>query len=385
MFCKLLERKDVLDFIYEIRTNKRYYSKKSQHLERFSFSISDQLALFIFYDALYKYQILVDDISLFGGYLSQLEKLYRKIDNFEDIRIGIHHLVCRMLFTKLSVLDISDRECKRKIILYVYDKYIKNGYFIHGFSPVYYHYLENNSFVPEKYQNYYESFSELNSIFKKYSRKSIILKDFSCDKVFFTDDFVIGCYHSVYAPMFFYDFLSNELFGKKIRINLSYIHDYNKLIFPLRKYMRNNLFTESDCKTVLDIVKKQWDFLQENSNKVTLLLVQRDKIFSEEVLLDEYLKDNHTTYEVVDRMLSGKYSNISSNLTFVPLDFKLVSFDIYNSFSNEKKEGNEDENFIDNNVDSLDMHGNVSFLLLFGALFISFGVIITIISILRGQ
>ncbi len=383
MFYKLLEREDVLDFIHEICTNKRYYLKKSQHLDMFCFSISNKLALFIFYDALYKYQILIDDIYLFEEYLSQLKKIYRKIDNFEDIRIGIHQLICKLLSTNLSIDDINNIEGKKKIVSYVYNKYIVEGYFIHGFAPGYYNYLESNPFIPEKYQNYYESFSKLDSIFKKYSGKSVISKDFSSDKVFFTDDFVMGCYHSIYAPMFFYEFLSNELFGGKIRNDLSYIYDYDKLVGPLKKYMSNNLFTEADRKIVLNIVKRQWIFLQQNGDKITLLLAPRNKILAKEILLDEYLKDNHTTYEVVDRILSTKYSSISSNLTLQYPDFQLISLDSYCERILEKEEDTEEVDIHDN-VDILDKHGNVSILLLVGSLFVSLGVIITIISILRG-
>ena len=387
MFYKLLERKDVLDFICEIRNNKRYYLKKSQHLEKFCFSISDKLALYIFYDALYKYQILVDDIFLFDDYLSQLKKIYRKIDNFEDIRIGIHQLICKMLFAKLSIDDVSSVESKKEIISYVYDKYIVNGYFIHGFAPCYYNYLENNPFIPETYQNYYESFSKLDSIFKKYSGKSIISKDFSSDKVFYTDDFVMACYHSIYAPMFFYEFLSNELFGKKIKNDLYCIYDYKKLVSPLKKYMSNNLFSESDRKVVLNVVKKQWEFLQVDGDKIALLFVKRNKIFSNEILLESYLKDGHEVYEVVDRILSSKYSSISSNLTLENSDFDLSLLDSYcNLFSKEDEvqDDYQEKNVINHNIDILDKHGNISILLLLGSLFISFGVIITIISILRG-
>ena len=380
MFYKFLERNDVLEFISELCTNKRYFLKKIQHTESFLFSITDKLALYIFYDALYKYQVIIDDIFLFDDYLLQRKKLYRKIDNFEDIRIGINKLLCRMLSSKLSINDVNNAESRKKIVSYVYEKYIVDGYFIHGFVPYYYDYLEKNSFVPEKYQNYYDSFAKIDAIFKKYTGKQIILKDFYADKVFFTDDFVMGCYYSLYAPMFFYEFLSNRIFGKGIKIEPSFIYDYDKLTFYLKKYMSNNLFSEVDRNVILDIVRKQWNLLKDNKNKITLLLVKRKKIFINETLLDEYLNSEAMTYEVVDRILSSKYSSIPSNSVLVKSDFELITVDSYCSKSYNKK--NDDYQKHDDSINVLDKHGTVSTLLLLGSLLISLGVISTIISVL---
>ena len=80
----------VLRILKEIKNNERYFKKKSDlSLDSF-ISISNEAALYIFYDALYKYKIIIDDEFLFDDYLDQIEKLYRKLDNFEDIKYGIN-------------------------------------------------------------------------------------------------------------------------------------------------------------------------------------------------------------------------------------------------------------------------------------------------------
>ena len=383
MFDELLKRRDVLKFINDVCTNRAYFLKKASTFEKDLFPLSNKMALYIFYDALYKYQILIDDVSLFEGFLSQLERVYRKIDNFEDIRVGIHKLLCRMLVTKLSIDDINDCDCKKRLCSYVYDKYIINGYFIHGFASCYCDFLEENAFIPEKYESYYDSFSQIDSIFKKYIGRDIITKDFSSNKVFFTDDFVMGCYYSIYAPMFFYEFLSNELFGKSKRNNLLDIYDYEMLVSSLKKFMSNNLFADADRKFVLEVVKKQWDFLQKNNKKISLLLVKRKKIIAKETSLDKYLNDNHTIYEVIDDILSSKCSNVSSDLVLSPLDFELVTIDSYCQPVLKEQKRDYCEKDEANNVEDLDDNGSVSLLILVGALLISLGVIITILSLLK--
>ena len=56
-------------------------------------SMSYELGLYLFYDALIKYYIVVQDESLLPDFLEQIQKLYRKLDTVEDIQMGIHKLI----------------------------------------------------------------------------------------------------------------------------------------------------------------------------------------------------------------------------------------------------------------------------------------------------
>ena len=183
--------------------------------------------------------------------------------------------------------------------------------------------------------------------------------------------------------MFFYEFLSNELFGKSKRNNLLDIYDYEMLVSSLKKFMSNNLFADADRKFVLEVVKKQWDFLQKNNKKISLLLVKRKKIIAKETSLDKYLNDNHTIYEVIDDILSSKCSSVSSDLVLLPLDFELVTIDSYCQPVLKEQKRDYCEKDEANNVEDLDDNGSVSLLILVGALLISLGVIITILSLLK--
>ena len=136
MLDSYLSRNDVISFVKEIRTSDRYFRKLSTLVVHDLYTSYEE-ALYIFYDALLKYKIVIDDIYLFPEYLEQVEKLYRKLDNYNDIRFGINKLICRMLSIKLEIKNINDKDNRDLIIKYIYDKYIINGYFIHGFSSTY--------------------------------------------------------------------------------------------------------------------------------------------------------------------------------------------------------------------------------------------------------
>ena len=100
MIKKYLKREDVSNLIKEIKRNPRYYEKEK--LED-NISIGNELSLYILYDALLKFKIVIDDDSLFGDFIVQLDKLYKKIDNYDQIVIGINKLICYMTIKLFNI------------------------------------------------------------------------------------------------------------------------------------------------------------------------------------------------------------------------------------------------------------------------------------------
>ena len=210
MLDSYLCRVDVKKFINELKTSERYF-KKTSNIYMSNLYTSYEAALYIFYDALLKYKIIINDIYLFDEYMEQLDKLYKKLDNYDDIRFGINKLIGKILIIKLDIKNIEDEESKDLIINHIYNRYIKDGYFIHGFSSSYVDKIKSEGFTPEVYENYYDRFIELNKIFAKNNVINIIHKDFNEKRVFFTDDVVLGCYYSMYSPLYFSKFFSTNL------------------------------------------------------------------------------------------------------------------------------------------------------------------------------
>jgi hypothetical protein len=387
----LLKREDVISFIKDIKINERYNKKSSENFSS-NFYVSSEAALLIFYDALFKFKIIINDIYLFDEYITQLEKLYKKLDKFQDVEIGINKLICKMVSVKLSIKDINDVSSRKELITYIYNKYILEGYFIHGINSSYTKKIKENGFIPEIYDNYYNRFIEVNKIFAKYNVIKIIDKDFTNIKVYFTDDFVTGCYYSIYSPMYFYNFLYNtEYFGKSSRPDGYLIDDYNACIGNLKRFMSNNMFNEKDKKFILDLVSDQWRLLHRRNKKISLMLVKRKRINKEYISLYDYLNDKSDVYDVIDRLLNGKHNNVSYNDFLNSEDIEIIELDGMDSKANDLVVEIEEDYDValykeeEIGTEFLNVYGKASVFILLGAIFISLGVIITIFMILRGM
>ena len=391
MLNDLVTRDDVRKFIKQLKFNDRYFDKELRGFADRKMTISNELALYIFYEALYKYQILFDNIYLFDEYLEQLDKLYKKIDNFDDIVIGINKLICRLLILELDIKDSEKPEEKEKLIKHVYYKYINRGYFIHGFNTSYTKEILEKGFDPENYENYYEKFIKLNEIFEKYKVSNIIEKDFSKKEVTFTDDFLMGCYYSIYGPNFYSSFLRDEdHFGRKQKQDGYLIDDYDLTISHLKRFMSNSSFSENDKKFVLDLVKDEWDLLHREDKKVSLLLVERSFFKEDKTSIDEYLNSDEDIYDIVDRILSPKKTRIECKKMIPAEELIIINLDAYYDeeakidYRDQHKEELAQYQKEQENKEFMDTYGNVSALLIVGSLLITLGVIMTIIMLIRG-
>ena len=371
----ILKRDDVQSIIDNIKTNDKYFEKISSDGEYYD----KEEALYIFYEALLKYYIIFDDILYLKDYIYDLDLLFRKIENLEDIRFGISKLVARFSIKYLKLED-EDRE---KILRFVYDKYITNGYLIHGFSSCYKDDVINNGFKPEEYFNYYGEFIMLNDIFKKHNKDNFINKDFINKEIYFTDDIIKSCIYSINSPNYFCNLLTNnEIIKNKSKDYYNDNHD--KCI----KYFTNMIdeleFSNEEKDFALDLVNKEWDLLHKEDKVISVLLVKRDLFELEDVNIDDIINSDLDINEAVDRILTNRYKDIPYNKEISKDDVKVINLDIINRLliEEEKKEEKKEEETTNNNLN--DNYGMVSPLILIGSLFIWLGVILSIIKVLGG-
>lgn len=390
MLDDYLKRDDVCQFIKEIRSNERYFLKNKDSFFNDDIYIYNEVALYIFYEALYKYKLVLDDIYLFDEYLIQLEKLYKKLDNFDDILYGINKLIGKMVSIKLDINDPNGQLAKKELVSYIYNKYIVDGYLIHGFNTSYSDEVCLKGLIPGDYLDNGDKLDELNRIFAKYNVFNIIDKDDS--QLHFTDNLLMSCYYSNYSPMYFYKFLnSKEYFGKRIKQDGYLLDDYEKSISNLKKYMSDNLFNENDRKIILDIVSDEWKLLHRKDKKISLLLVKRSLFgVNDGIQINDYLNDEDDFYDICDKILVPKFSSITcsekidkDNLIVLNLDGYYLKEEISALEIEQEELYKYQEEEI--SKEFLNVYGKASILILIGSLLITLGVIITILVVLGGN
>lgn len=385
MLDEYLNRKDVHLFINRIINNSGYNSK-DRVLSIMRYATSRDIALFTFYDALFKFMVVVDDFVLFPEYLKDLEKLYKKIDNYDDVSAGINKLICKNVVLKLNIKNLDDSRSKYRIVAYVFDKYIVNGYYFHGFNSAYLDDVKKGVFNPEVYNSNYDKMKKIDNIFKKYNINGVFEKDFSKKEIYYTDSLVMGCYYSMYSPLYFYNFLlDNNYFKYEFRED-EYLKDgllnYTK---NLKRFMKFNGFSESDKNTVLSIVCDEWRFINSRSNNINLLFVRRSSISNNSNNINDYYDENGNVFELVDKMLCCKKNSISSS-TCLYNNYGIINFSdcFMSNFGNLDISNLDDKQSYNNSLSFSNDYGKASIFIILGSLLISFGVIITILMILRG-
>lgn len=390
MLDKYLNRKEVISFIDELENNNIFCSISAYENSNYGKYIGSELALYTFYDALMKYKIIIDDIELFDDFFEQVQKIYRRITTYDDLVLGITKVICNIVVSKIGVRELHSTESRNAVITYIYNKYIVDGYYYHGFSTIYEDAIRKNGFIADSYENFYSLMKKVDKIFSKYGASNIMKRDFDNGKIYFTDDFIMGCYYSIASPNYFYNLLCNqEIYGKRIRKDSYLIDDYSTCIKTLKRYMSNNLFSEKDKNYVLKVVSDMWNYLHKIDRRISILVVRRKLIDGEvKTSLNDFLNDNCDLYETLDRMFSSKYSNVAVNKIINSNSLEVISLnDFYRNkvIKSDIKSNGKISNFsINFNNDSLNAYGRASIFIILGSMMITLGVIITIISILRG-
>lgn len=390
MLDEILKREDTKNLLKEVCYNNLYNTKETKTSIDYENYFIKEKPLFTIMDALYKYKIIIDDIYYLDEYIASLKKIMKKIKNYSDIQNGINKLIVRICARKLNLKNIIERNNKQKLLSYVYKKYIVEGYMFHSIPNVYKDEIQNNGIQPEKYQNLYNEFKEINSIFKKHGLENILEKDFDDTYITFTDGFIKAYYYATNSPMFYSTILSNSniLTNRRYKKDAYYRKDYKDCISNLNKLCNRYDLTKKESDYVKKICKQEWDLLNNEHNKPTIMLVKR------KVLDNNYLKDIDEIISMIDtididsifkKITSPRYDNVKVYKKIESKDIDMIELfsykDIYINNSNVKNDSNNNE--IENSL-YINEHGKVLILILLGSLLITMGVIISIIIVGKG-
>lgn len=390
MLERFFKRRDVTEFIDEVISNSIYSKKKNSVYDSYEVFVDSSQALFTFFDAIYKFAIIIEDEAYFTEYIMQIRKVIKKFENFNDINEGINKIIGKICALKLGLSDREDVIARKYIVKYVYDKYIVSGYVFHGFPSIYKDDICKYGLVPDNYHHMYDKFIEINKMFERHGFYNVLGKDFKVKGIYFTDSFILGCFYAFSAPMYFYRLLGYNSFDisnydDKAYLNNDYFASFNNLSLLMRKAK----LTEAEKKFVIKTCFEEWKLIK-NSTDVSILAIKRSSVGL------NYLKN-------IDDILAktsfcdlgnsiGKIFNYCDNEILVTEkissnDINIISLNNYkelksirdmrlNDIKNRQEAYNSDK--------IINAYGKVSILMILGSLLITLGVIATIVMFYKG-
>jgi hypothetical protein len=149
--------------------------------------------------------------------------------------------------------------------------------------------------------------------------------------------------------------------------------------------MSNHSFRLSEQKAMIRVVQDEWNFLTRVPRKINLLFVKRNKIMDVSYdKLYEYLDSSKGVYEIINRILTPQYSEVSMRNLLKYGEYQMISFEDFYMKSSQTDQ----KSFFPEQAKQLTLlnsYGVVSICLIAGSILISLGVIVTIIMILRGM
>lgn len=389
MLEKMFKRKDVCDFIEELFSDNYNDKKVDSSVNNHSITGTEQ-ALFTFFDALLKYQIIIESNIFLDEYILQVRKLFKKLDNFHDINLGIAKIIGKLCALKFNISDREDPVSKREILQYIYNRYIVEGYFFHGFSGVYKEQIKRYGFVPEQYQHSYSKFIEVENIFNKRGFNSGMEKSFQENFVSFTDSFMMACYYGGNSPMYFSNLLGANSDIKDCDRNAYFKNDYFACFNNLNKLMKKCKLNDYERKYVTKVCCDEWKVLQKGSTDINIMLVKR-KTLGLNCLRDvnEIFNSSGDLGDAIYKILTSKSDNIPINYKLENFSIEFIEIPNYKVlFSLREAQAFEvaNKNRIARNREERlsNTYGKVSILILLGSILITLGVIISIITISKG-
>ncbi len=388
---RFFRRRDVLEFIDEIISNSIYSKKKNSIYDSYEVFVDYEKALFTFFDSIYKYYIIIEDDSYFTDYITQVKKIIRKFDSFNDIDDGINKVLGKFCALKLGFSDREELEAKEFIIKYVYNRYIVNGYVFHGFSSVYKNDISKYGLVPEEYHHMYDKFNEVNKIFEKHGLYNVLGKNFNEKRVCFTDSFLLACFYAYSAPMYFYRLLGCNSFELKDYDDIAYFNgNYFSCFNNLSLLMRKAKLSDYEKKFVIKTCFDEWKLLKSDNVNVSILAVKRSLVCRDEIKRIDNIINNCSSCDLaisIGKIFSHCNNEIIITDKISSKDIKFINLNNYKELNNiRNKRFNDIKNRQNsyNNDKIINAYGKVSILMILGSILVTLGVIATILMFYKG-
>lgn len=375
MLNEIFETEKVKTFLKSLSTLNRYQNKDIPN------TISEEkiddryYSLLVGMDAIIKYCIIVDDINYFDEYLIDVEKLLRRIYNYNDIKIGVNRLILNIVTKKLKIVNTKEIDNKRIIFNYIYDKYIINGYFFHSFPSSNLNIVSSDGLIVNDYKK--DTIFEIDKLLSKYNIKANFIKE-ETPSISLTDSPFMGLFYAYNSPLFLDEVTSNLLeSGKRYDRLAFFMKDCDKVKGNITYLARKKDMFTSDKNKLQQFVDYYWDFFDISNSFPVFCLIKRTEL-SKNTLKDYEVLFNNLENEDLDssitKLLDTRFNDVKIFENISPLSIKILRLPKIDELGIRNFEKKLEK---DNRND----YGNITIIALTGVFLIALGLLITILMI----
>ena len=339
---KVLQREDVKKYIIALKEKSSYSDIDGENKDLFG----KKYLLFLYIDAIFKYLVIIENTEKIDTYLNNLNILFDKMTTYNDIENGVYTLIAKSVQKELEIGDINKSLSRDKILRYIYNKYVVEGYFYYGFSSNYIEFIRDYGIRKEGF-SIDENIKNINNIFIKHKTSPICEKESSI-----TDYFQLSLYFSFIGPDFLEKMITNNIFKNgNYDDSFYYTKDINTLYNNIDIYGKEKFLSSNEVNELKESFKSLWNKFFINDSHPSIALIKRNSLNKNYLKdIDEIINDKKIKLiNAISMILEPRYVSydIDSDIT----NFDIITIPSYNDLTknniellDDNKEKNEDEN-----------------------------------------
>ncbi len=390
---EIFKSPEVLNILHEVLEDKKSINKVSvfsPNGEKYGYN---QYSLMIIMDFLIKYNIIIKDMNNFAFCIEELKKMIYSYNDHKELVLWSNELLGELIRLKLNLIDKISSDNKRKILVYLYDNYIVNGYMFHSFPSTFKELVEEKGLDANDYSYPIFYMKKLYYMFKNHKYTDMIPEYLleQITSISITDSPAMGYYYAFRSPQYFCNLVATSKYYKD-----DSEYDYEAYYRKDMEACQNNLLllakhlnmTDKEKETLMTAFKKQWDLLDASNALPEIAFISRKDVGKDSLEdIDEIIRKSKYEELVVSiaRITDSKYSHVKRYSPLFPLSFTVKTFPSYREIKankfivKEKEEKKEEDKLLIVAPKKSESYGYASIFTLFGLLFISLGCTLIII------
>ena len=390
---EIFKSPEVLNILHEVLEDKKSINKVSvfsPNGEKYGYN---QYSLMIIMDFLIKYNIVIKDMNNFAFCIEELKKMIYSYNDHKELVLWSNELLGELIRLKLNLIDKISSDNKRKILVYLYDNYIVNGYMFHSFPSTFKELVEEKGLDANDYSYPIFYMKKLYYMFKNHKYTDMIPEYLleQITSISITDSPSMAYYYAFRSPQYFCNLVATSKYYKD-----DSEYDYEAYYRKDMEACQNNLLllakhlnmTDKEKETLMTAFKKQWDLLDASNALPEIAFISRKDVGKDSLDdIDEIIRKSKYEELVVSiaRITDSKYSHVKRYSPLFPLSFTVKTFPSYREIKankfivKEKEEKKEEDKLLIVAPKKSESYGYASIFTLFGLLFISLGCTLIII------